>query len=134
MAALAHPFRSLGAAWRGWRGRAHLRAELRALDASDALDSMLADVGLTRAQVPALLASDPQAADLLHRMMRRMRIDPAKSAFLPGLRDIEWTCTTCQAQRRCRAWLDASTPGHPSFCANAAALRHLSRIAVGSRA
>jgi uncharacterized protein YjiS (DUF1127 family) len=123
-AAALHP---VIAAWRNWRERAALRRELRQLEQSGELDATLADIGLSRGQLETLLASDPAAADLLPRMMRRFRFGPGKAGIIPFLRDMEWTCTACRAQRQCRKWLDRATPGYPSFCPNAAALLRLSR-------
>jgi uncharacterized protein YjiS (DUF1127 family) len=127
MLSTVNPFRPLLAAWRSWRERDALRRELGQLEASGELDLTLADIGLSRGQVAALMASDPRSAELLPRMMRRFRVDPDQKQAIAALRDIEWTCTLCRAQRQCRKWLDGKAPGYPSFCPNAPTLLRLSR-------
>jgi uncharacterized protein YjiS (DUF1127 family) len=82
-AAALHP---VIAAWCNRRERAALRRELRQLEQSGELDATLADIGLSRGQLETLLASDPAAADLLPRMMRRFRFGPGKAGIIPFLR------------------------------------------------
>ncbi|MDP2332389.1 MAG: DUF6455 family protein [Reyranella sp.] len=106
------------------RKRRRLRRELEQLAAMGSLDAVLADVGLVRSQVEALIAGCDDSRDLLDQMLARLGIDAAQLP-LDGLRDMTWTCTTCPNKRQCREWLFSieETEGR-AFCPNAAQLDH----------
>lgn len=101
--------------------RAALRAEFADLDRRGGLDAVLADIGVTRAELARIIAGYPVAGRLLPAMARRLGIDidaldaPARDALARG-------CASCAARRDCRRWLDnpsADGAAYRAFCANA---------------
>jgi uncharacterized protein YjiS (DUF1127 family) len=129
------PSAAVGALWarlarvlRNWRAHARLRRELDELAARGELAQALADAGLCEGQLQGMLRCDADRAELLEAMMRRVGVDPAAAARFPGLRDIEWVCTTCRAGERCREWLAHGEPGgQHAFCPNADTLDALAK-------
>jgi uncharacterized protein YjiS (DUF1127 family) len=104
-----------------WRERDMIERELGELGAHGELDRVLADVGLARADIPALIKNGPAAARQLGEMMERIGIGAAHRSSLTRMRDIEWLCTICSSRRACRRWLasGASDDGFHAFCPNA---------------
>ena len=104
------------------RKRRRLRRELAQLAAMGSLDAVLADVGLVRSQVEALIAGSDGSGELLDRMIARLGVDAAQLP-LDCLRDMTWTCTTCPNKRQCREWLFSIEETEcRAFCPNAAQL------------
>ncbi len=127
----------LGRPWRGiahwlqgsladWRDRRSLSRELADLRARGELDAVLAEIGLSRAQIPQLIAGGPAGARLLGQMLDRLGIERRHIASGAALQDLAWTCTACTERRTCRAWLASGrTEGFQDFCPNAAVLECL---------
>ena len=107
---------------KGGRKRRQLKRELAQLAATGELDAVLADVGLVRSQVEALIAGSADRNDRLDKMLDRLGIDVARLP-IECQRDMAWTCMNCRSKRRCRQWLsDNKGPDFHSFCPNAAGL------------
>jgi uncharacterized protein YjiS (DUF1127 family) len=118
---VAELWRAITAAFRSWRDRNRLRQELSDLAERGELHRALTDAGVAEWQLPQVLASDPERHKLLDGMVERLRIETAKP--LPGLRDLEWNCATCQAEWNCRDYLaHRSAPDRHEFCPNADSL------------
>lgn len=106
----------------GVNARRQLRRELAFIEANGELDLILADAGLTRAQIDVLVAGSPDARRQLMAMLERLRI-AAKAVPAATMREMGWTCTTCTDKRRCREWLAGGEEGEfRAFCPNAALL------------
>ena len=118
---IAELWRTITGVYRGWRDRNRLRRELSDLAERGELHRALTDAGVAEWQLPQVLASDPERHKLLDGMVERLGIETAKP--LPGLRDLEWNCATCQAEWHCRDYLAhrAGQDRH-EFCPNADAL------------
>jgi hypothetical protein len=111
---------AIGRWTRGMRARAQLRRELTALEENGELDAVLADAGLTRAQVGTLIDANPESAELLMAMLERLRI-ASTTIPLATMREMGWTCATCTDKRRCREWLaKGEETEFRAFCPNAA--------------
>jgi uncharacterized protein YjiS (DUF1127 family) len=123
---------SLATKLRDWRERRRLVAELDEMAATGELEPLLADAGLSRAQIPTLLKSASGARRLLEAMAARLGVDlDAMPATLR--RDVEWTCASCGEQRQCRRWLARSrTAGYAAFCPNTPAFRRQLRAAANT--
>jgi uncharacterized protein YjiS (DUF1127 family) len=65
-----------------WRERDMIERELGELGAHGELDRVLADVGLARADIPALIKNGPAAARQLGEMMERIGIGAAHRSSL----------------------------------------------------
>lgn len=101
------------------RERNLLRTELADLAARGELDRALAEIGLTRAQLPTLVRNYPDACHLLTRMMDRLGVDVETIERAGSMHDVVWRCTACAARRRCAAWLDdPDDGGWRTFCPN----------------
>lgn len=99
-----------------WCRHQALEQELQAL-----ADNELADLGITRDQIPVLARAD-DAPQLMRRMMERLGVSPELIARHPGLRQsLERECSLCCSRSECRHWLDRSESdgGHREFCPNA---------------
>jgi uncharacterized protein YjiS (DUF1127 family) len=115
-----------------WRERRRLAAEFDEMQAAGELDPLLADAGLSRAQVPTLLKSASGTRRLLERMAARLGVDLAAMPA-PLRRDVEWTCASCGEQRHCRRWLKrGETAGYAAFCPNTPAFRRQLRAAANA--
>jgi hypothetical protein len=116
------------------RERNALRTELADLAARGELDRALADAGLTRAQVPTLVRSHPNACHLLARMMDELGIDAESVDEADSMHDAAWRCTTCTQKRICAAWLE-----HPrdetwrAFCPNADTFEEARRLGAAGQ-
>lgn len=87
------------------------------------LDYMAADLGVTHADLQAILPRDADNSLLMDRMVQARGLDPDALRAAGGslLRDVELTCARCASTRRCRHELAAGTAaanGH-AFCGNA---------------
>jgi len=123
---------ALAARFSDWRERRRLAAEIDEMAAAGELEPMLSDAGLSRAQIPTLLRSASGTRRLLEGMAARLGVDLA--AMSPTLRrDVEWTCASCDEQRRCRRWLArGGTEGYAAFCPNTPAFRRQMRAAANA--
>jgi hypothetical protein len=116
------------------RERNALRIELADLEARGELDRTLADAGLTRAQVPAVVRSHPNACHLMARMMDELGIDAESVDAADSMHDAAWRCTTCTEKRVCAEWL-----AHPrdaawrAFCPNADTFEEARRVGASGR-
>jgi uncharacterized protein YjiS (DUF1127 family) len=105
------------------RRRCALERELDSLD-----DRAIADIGITREQIPAIAAAWPDAPQLLRQMMERLGVAPEPLLGDPSLRrELAWNCVACPNRSQCRRWLKSAKPadGYRSFCSNAAGLDRL---------
>jgi uncharacterized protein YjiS (DUF1127 family) len=105
----------------GWIARERARAELESLAATGELDQVLLDVGLSRSDLPALLAADPESDAGLQRVAARLGIPPQALALAGGRRDLQRRCLSCEAKKPCEHWLEdeVAPEAAPSFCPNA---------------
>lgn len=103
-----------------WREREQLRRELAALAANGELDGVLEEIGVSRGQLPLLLARRLSAAPRLDPMIQRLGLDRAALRATGELREAEWRCLQCQTWRQCESWLAADQlgDGFASFCPN----------------
>lgn len=115
--------------------RAALRAEIADLDRRGGLDTVLADIGVTRAELAQMIAGYPVAGRLLPAMARRLGLDIA--TLDPRSRSaLERGCASCRSRRRCRHWLDdpaADSAGYRNFCANMELFERLRANAAGKQ-
>ena len=104
------------------RARARLRQELNALG-PDQTERLLHDVGLTPAELPALIRRHPETRNVLERMMDAVGIDWRRllRSEPETLRDLAVACNGCRAFSRCRRELGRGTAGRSfrAFCPNA---------------
>lgn len=99
-----------------WCRHQALEQELQAL-----ADHELADLGITRDQIPVLARAD-EAPELMRRMMERLGVSPELLARYPGLQQsLERECSLCCSRSECRHWLDRSEADgqNREFCPNA---------------
>jgi uncharacterized protein YjiS (DUF1127 family) len=113
------------------RRRGALERQLDTLD-----DRAIADIGIVRAQIPAIAAAWPDAPQLLRRMMERLGVAPESLVDDPDLRrEIEWNCVACPNRGQCRRWLKSMEPAdaYRTFCPNAPGLDRLAtaQAAIG---
>jgi hypothetical protein len=117
---LGHLFSRFVRALDDWRERDRLRGELDLLERTGQLDDVLGEVGLTRAQIPDLMAARPGTAERLARMMAQAGVDQATLRAAGGAVDAAWRCQRCQHTEECETWLaDRHAAGElPDFCPN----------------
>jgi uncharacterized protein YjiS (DUF1127 family) len=99
-----------------WRRREALQHELQHLSDLD-----LADIGITREQIP-VVARSQDAPLLMRRMMARLGIPEKALSKDPALRQrLVRECTTCYSRNHCRRWLRGGqrTEEYNQFCPNA---------------
>ena len=104
-----------GAAVKTWRRQEALEHELQRLS-----DLELADIGIARAEIPAL-ARSKDAAALLRQMLARLGIPDTALQQDPVLRQrVQRACATCFSRVYCRRWLRTGQPaeGYKGFCPN----------------
>jgi uncharacterized protein YjiS (DUF1127 family) len=117
-----------------WMARERARSELESLAATGELDQVLSDVGLTRSDLPALLAHAPDSDVGLQQMAARLGISSQALALAGGRRDLQRRCLSCEAKKPCEHWLEdeVAPEGAPSFCPNAEELNAIKkRMAAG---
>jgi len=106
------------------RSRAALRGELSRLEEAGELDFVLSDLGVSRAELPALAQNHPGASRRLAGMLHRLgiRVLP-EAATGPEMRSIERTCLLCGAVGQCERWLRSARPTSlaRNFCPNSPA-------------
>jgi len=109
--------------------RRELRAELTGLGRGD-LDRVLADIGISRDEMEAMIRNATHSRMLLGSMLRRLDLDRPLSLATPEVvREIERRCATCDNPKQCGDWLNKGAPGdaYRGFCPNATAFDNLSR-------
>jgi hypothetical protein len=112
--------RAVGQVIEDLRRRWALRRELAGSAAADEIAAVLRDIGLTPADVGAVLAGHPQSAWLLDSMAERQGVDLNRLHYRFVLRDMQRTCALCEERARCRRWLQSPRGGdHHRFCPNA---------------
>ncbi|HVA39220.1 MAG TPA: DUF6455 family protein [Candidatus Binataceae bacterium] len=103
------------------RQRHRLREEIGEMERNGGLDSLLADVGLTRGDVDAVIAGFPESGRLLQAMAERLQVDYDSIKDAAIRFELQRTCTMCSTRGRCRTWLrSAETEGYRDFCPNGA--------------
>jgi len=119
--------RRLSRAIRDANARAELRREFDQLEGAGALDSVLGDAGLSRAEMPVIIKNHPGAAQRLAGMLARLGL--RKTVETQGAADtqmIQRTCLVCRASARCDRWLNGTSNDDPHrFCPNAEAFDQL---------
>ena len=108
-----------------WHERRSLERELSDLD-----DASLADLGITRAQIPRFVRAYPEAGELLQSMLARLDLAGGAAAMLGATyEDLLRTCAMCTERRQCRRWLASGKvdEGYKEFCSNAWVLDQLRR-------
>ena len=125
---LDHPLSHLAS----WRAHQCARAELEGQAATSELDQVLSDIGLSRSDLPALLALDPDSPAGLNQMAARLGISPQTLALGGGQRELRRRCLACRNKDPCDHWLkEAEAPeAAPSFCPNATELSRVRRLAT----
>jgi hypothetical protein len=110
--------------------RRDLRQELAELGGD--LDRILAEIGMTRAELDVLIENAPRSRMLLQSMLQRLDLGKRLAMTAPQLvRSIERRCATCGSQSACEDWMTRGAPGdgYRSFCPNAEAFDALPRTA-----
>jgi hypothetical protein len=106
--------------WRGVIERERLRKELTALDLRGQLDTVLQDAGASRSAVNAILRGHPGGSKRLAAMLQRLGISRQQLRESGVMRDVEMTCTLCEATGTCDHWLrSGKSEGYRGFCPNA---------------
>jgi hypothetical protein len=98
-----------------------MRKQLAALEEAGMLDDVLHDLSLSRSDMDAIVAADPQAPLRLDAMVERLGLADAVHAAGGSMeRALELTCLHCQNTATCDHWLrGGGTEGSEAFCANA---------------
>lgn len=121
-------WRWLGDSLAGLAARHRLRGELAALAPEDNR-RILADCGLSPADMRHLTGGHLHAAGLLDRMLAATGLDRGRllAREPETLRDLQRVCTFCPAWRHCRRCLDdgSAARSYDSFCPNAPTLKAL---------
>jgi hypothetical protein len=108
--------------------RRQLREELAGLGSD--LDRVLAEIGITRNEMEALIANAPRSRPLLQAMLKRLGLDQRMACLAPDvIRSIERRCATCSHQTECGTWVahGHADDGYRQFCPNAATFDTLPR-------
>jgi len=119
--------RRLSRALRDANARAELKREFDHLEEAGALDSVLGDAGLSRAEIPTIVENHPGAGKRLAGMLTRLGLRSAAEArHGVEMQDIQRTCLLCRASARCERWLHGSSEDDPRrFCPNVEAFDRL---------
>lgn len=119
------------------------RSDLSELDAmgQDQKERIARDLGLSVSELRLLVRRGPDAADLLLRRMRALRLDPDETSRAePALfRDLQRLCAMCESRGRCARDLagKSAAPGNEDwrdYCPNVATLNMLSTLKAYSQA
>lgn len=113
---------------RSMRERSRLHRELAALGDDD-LNRVLAETGLSRAELITAMRNGPEVRELLDRMLRRVNVSP--TSIVPAVwPELERRCALCATRRRCRDWLDRGSDdtAYRTFCPNAPAFDSLRAV------
>lgn len=114
--------------------RRALRRELADYAMTGNLDSLLAEAGLSRAQIEPLIKGYPEAPRLLEAMAERLGVEEEYKKDPTIQRDLQRTCSLCAAHGRCRRWLHSGRQdGYRDFCPNAELLDFLRRRVAAQR-
>jgi uncharacterized protein YjiS (DUF1127 family) len=107
--------------------RRELREELAGLGPD--LDRVLADIGISRGEMEALIENASRSRRLLQAMVRRLDLGGRMAGASPELlRGVERRCATCASQKECSAWIvHGRDGGYQRFCPNAETFGALER-------
>lgn len=104
-------------AFRSWIARDLLRQDFEGMS-----DNELADIGLSRAEIPAIVKAYPTAGRLQRRMMTRLGLDlgQAVDAWPAVMRAVGRACAKCGERKRCERWLEScdANESYRAFCPN----------------
>lgn len=102
----------------------------------DEVMRIAADIGVPPAELRALAAKGPDAANLLEKMLIKLCVDPAQLAKSnPAvMRDLQRLCVACGQKERCLHELKEGTAAehYREFCPNAFTLDALFKQSAGS--
>ena len=108
--------------WRGWLAHWRWKHHLSRLSDRER-DLVLADAGLSRSDLSAVLHSDGARRKLMIRTMTHFKVDPKAAAlrYWGAYRDAERVCVQCRNVKRCRRWhaWGARNDAPRMFCPNA---------------
>lgn len=111
--------------WRLWRQRRRWIAEMQQAAALGRLDDLLHDVGITHAELDALIDAPADAGRQFELLAEMEHADLRQ--FPPEVRrEAEWACIRCDCRAACKRWLNRGVwdyQGDPR-CPNAGLLRH----------
>ena len=111
--------------------RGAFRSELAKLDRHGKLDTILEDIGITRAELNIMARGYPEADRLLPTMAYRLGI-ALDEIDAHSLHALKHTCVLCQSHRKCRRWLASGRrEGAERFCPNHPLLERLRGHQVG---
>lgn len=108
-----------------WRRQRRWISEMASVAALGRLDDTLNDVGITRAELDALIDGPADAGGQFETLAEAARIDLHR--LDPAvLREAMWVCARCASRTPCRRWLRTGVwrDGSDMRCPNAALLRH----------
>ncbi len=117
---LAQSIRARSARARQWR-------EFGDLAACGALDDVLAEAGLSRADLPTIMRAYPESAQRHKEMRHWTGVDSAPLPPVAEVREAQMSCVRCTAVRDCDHWLalPAGKRPVPTFCPNIGTFRRL---------
>ena len=102
------------------QSRRQARAEIDALDRAGALDDVLRELSLSRAEIDDIVNVDPDSPQRLERMLARLGLTEAVPAASAIGHDVQRVCQRCSRTSTCEHWLEAGAQeGFESFCPNA---------------
>ncbi|MGE0258950.1 MAG: DUF6455 family protein [Alphaproteobacteria bacterium] len=110
--------------FRGWRRKRRFIGEMRKAAALGRLDAVLADLGLSRAELDELITAPADAGREFEIMARMEGLDPDR--LRPEvLRDAMRKCTRCEGRDACKHWLRTGVWRHDGDprCPNAGLFR-----------
>jgi len=111
----------LGRAFDWFAARGWLQGANPRLSDTD-LEMIANDLGVTQADLLDVLPRAPDSSLLMDRMMaaRGLNPDQVRGSSSALVRDLELTCTRCNAKRRCERDLKAGAAEHcHEYCGNA---------------
>lgn len=116
------------------RLRGELKYELQCLDEVGELDGALANIGLSRTAIPALLKHYPGCVRRFTTMGRRLGVGsdrpPSLKGGLAALFGQRRRCLFCTERQRCERWLaSGATEGYREFCPNASSFERMQKRA-----
>ncbi len=109
------------------RARARQWREFGDLAACGVLDDVLAEAGLSRADLNTVMRAHPESARRHSEMRRWTGVESAPLPPVAELREAQMSCVRCTATRQCDHWLalPAGERPIPTFCPNVDTFRRL---------
>lgn len=121
---------------RNWSENSGAGSDLDALDDVE-MNRIAKDLGVGVADLRAISAKGPHAADLLLQRMARLGLDPAaiKQCEPEVMRDLQRLCTMCESHGRCARDMAHAGPDleWEEYCPNVSTLRALVLEHAGDR-